>query len=118
MDDMLLEEAVADEGGVHEPEQGQDEFEDDRRVQVIVDGIAMVREAVEAVGDDAVPGPDAQQQLQDYVPLLQLLALAIQVLFGNFMQIWSQIERPCIPDIRFDHGRVSRPNSQLYFRFY
>lgn len=63
LDDMLLKEAVADEGNVHEPEQGQDEFEDERRVQVIVDGVAMVWEAVEAVGDDAVPGPDAQQQL-------------------------------------------------------
>ncbi|KFH74000.1 hypothetical protein MVEG_01213 [Podila verticillata NRRL 6337] len=118
LDDMELEAAVRIENENLEPEDDQDEFEDDRRVQAIVEGIDLVREAVGAVGENVVPDLEVEQQLRDLLPLLQLLALAIQVLFRNWVQIRPRIERPRIPAIRFDLAQVSRPNCQLYFRFY
>jgi hypothetical protein len=49
---------------------------------------------------------------------LQLLGQAIQVMHGIFVQIRPRIERPHVPNIRFDLEQVPRPNCQLYFRFY
>ncbi|KAF9367930.1 hypothetical protein CPB97_005140, partial [Podila verticillata] len=119
IDDMRLEEAIEmeNEDNAHEQDQGNFE-EGERRVQVIVEGIELVRQAVEGIGNEVVPNLDNHQQLQDLLPLLQLLALAIQAMHGNFMQIQPRIERPHIPDIRFDLGQVPSPNCQLYFRFY
>ncbi|KAF9380704.1 hypothetical protein CPB97_008185 [Podila verticillata] len=101
----------------HVPEQDQGRFEDDRRVQVIEDGIELVREAIEEMGD-MMPDLEVQQQLQEFIPLLQLLALVIQVLIGNLAQIQPRIEQPHIPNIHFDLGHIPRPNCQLYFHFY
>ncbi|KAF9311053.1 hypothetical protein BG006_004638, partial [Podila minutissima] len=47
LDDMELEAAVRIENEIQEPEEDPEEFEDDRRVQAIVEGIDLVREAVE-----------------------------------------------------------------------
>ncbi|KAG0319148.1 hypothetical protein BG000_003965 [Podila horticola] len=98
LDDIQLEAVIEIEIEDSIPEQDQDGFEGDRRVQVIEEGIELVREVIEEMGDMA-PELEVQQQLQEFIRLLQLPALAIQVLIGNLSQI-------------------SRPNCQHYFCFY
>lgn len=116
MDNVQLEAIVGIENEHYEPEQDHDGLEEDRRVQVIADGIELAREAIEGMGDG--PVPDAyDQQLQDLIPLLQLLAVAIQVMFRNLVHIQPRIEQPHIPAIHFDLGQVPRLNCQLLFHF-
>ncbi|KAG0253968.1 hypothetical protein BGZ95_006164, partial [Linnemannia exigua] len=58
---IQLEAANGMENEDHEPDQDEEEFEDDRRVQAIVAGIEMVREAVEGMDDEVVQDANAQQ---------------------------------------------------------
>lgn len=98
LDDIQLEAVIEIEIEDHIPEQDQDGFEGDRRVQVIEEGIELVREVIEEMGD-MVPDIEVQQQMQEFIRLLQLPALAIQVLIGNLSQVQPRIERPIYPII-------------------